>query len=41
MTYKESDDALIAVQGPNAAHIVEGITGVCFKKQLFMEGSRH
>lgn len=41
MTYKESDDALIAVQGPKAAHIVEGITGVSFKKQLFMEGSRH
>lgn len=32
MTYKESDDALIAVQGPKAASIIEGITGVSFKK---------
>jgi aminomethyltransferase len=32
MSYKESEDALIAVQGPKAASIVETIVGVSFKK---------
>lgn len=40
MEYKESEDALVAIQGPKAAAVVEKLTGVSFKKQLFMEGSR-
>jgi len=41
LTYQESEDALIAVQGPNAATIVEKIIGKSLVKQLFMEGARH
>lgn len=40
MEYKEAEDALVAIQGPKAAAVVEKLTGVSFKKQLFMEGSR-
>ena len=41
MIYKESEDALVAVQGPQTAAIIEKLTGVSLKKQLFMEGARH
>lgn len=41
MTYKESEDALIAIQGPKAASIVEGLLGVSLKKHAFMAGARY
>ena len=41
MEYKESEDALVAVQGPQAASVIEKLTGLSLKKQLFMEGARH
>jgi aminomethyltransferase len=40
MEYSE-EDALVAIQGPKAASIVEALTGQSLAKQMFMESARY